>query len=376
MGLRANLRMHRAPIFAGLLMALFTVEVLTDPAFTGHQCESLLLAAVFSVAHALVRRAVLLPLVAAVALVPLGDAVAEGFVDSAAFLVAVLSAIYLVGRHADEREFLVGAALVAAAIPVAVLTDSDIVALSDVVFFGVFFGGPLVVGRFVRIRAHREERAVSRASDAERDRDNAVLEERLRIARELHDVVAHSLNVIVLQARGGRSVLTTAPADTASALDAIEFLGKQGLDEMRRMLGMLREDNASPSLVPQPSLRLIDELASAVTASGLPVEIDIVGRPYPLSPGLDMSAYRIVQEGLTNALKHAGHAQAKVQVRYAPDSVELSIEDNGPGGGPTGGGHGLAGMRERVAIYGGTMNAGPEPEGGFRIHVVLPTAST
>jgi signal transduction histidine kinase len=210
---------------------------------------------------------------------------------------------------------------------------------------------------------------------AERDEraQEAVAEERTRIARELHDVVAHAISLIVLQARGGRRMLSDDPDETRRALDVIEHAGEQALGEMRRLLGLLRDDEPELTLAPPPSLRRIDELVAGTRASGLPVEVVIEGEPVELPPGVDVSAYRIVQEALTNALKHAGPAHARVTITYARDAVDLAIVDDGPGvPSANGGGYGLAGMRERVAVYGGRLESGARPEGGYALRVRLP----
>jgi signal transduction histidine kinase len=204
----------------------------------------------------------------------------------------------------------------------------------------------------------------------------AVAEERLRIARELHDVVAHAISVIVLQARGGRRSLAMDPDETRQTLDTIEATGSEALAEMRRLLGMLRRDDEEIALAPQPSLRHLDSLASQVREAGLPVEVSIEGEPVELSPGVDVSAYRIVQEALTNALKHAGPATARVIVRYGDHDLELEIADTGVGANAGGEeGHGLAGMRERVSLYGGNIDSGPRDGGGFAVKARLPLVS-
>ncbi|MGH2968311.1 MAG: sensor histidine kinase, partial [Solirubrobacteraceae bacterium] len=201
----------------------------------------------------------------------------------------------------------------------------------------------------------------------------AVVEERARIARELHDVVAHAISVIVLQARGGRRMLAEDPDDTRRALDAIEHAGAQALAEMRRLLGMLRQADDELALAPRPSLTRIDELVAQLAATGLPVAVTVEGEPLELPPGIDVSAYRIVQEALTNALKHAGPARAHVTLRYTPDELELVIVDDGAGTGNGGGsGHGLAGLRERVAVYGGELESGRRAEGGYALRARLP----
>ena len=212
---------------------------------------------------------------------------------------------------------------------------------------------------------------------SERDAaEAAIVEERGRIARELHDVVAHAISVIVLQARGGRRLHDSEPDETRGALDTIEHTGQQALVEMRRLVGLLRESDEELALAPQPTLSRLDHLVDQVRAAGLPVELSIEGEPIELPPGIDLSAYRIVQEALTNALKHAGPAQARVSLRYHPDGLEIEIADDGAGtANGDSGGHGLVGIRERVSVYGGELDAGPQADGGFAVRARLPYAS-
>ena len=202
------------------------------------------------------------------------------------------------------------------------------------------------------------------------------MEERARIARELHDVVAHSISVMVVQARGGRRVLETEPTDAREAFAVIESTGQQALDEMRRLVGMLRSGEETLPLAPQPSLKELGMLVEQVRAAGLPVQLAMEGEPRDLPPGVDLSAFRIVQEALTNALTHAGPASARVVLRYRVDELEIEISDDGPGTGDgSGSGYGLVGMRERVLVYGGELQAGRQPEGGYALRVRLPFRS-
>jgi signal transduction histidine kinase len=177
---------------------------------------------------------------------------------------------------------------------------------------------------------------------------------------------------MVVQAGAERLALPETQASTRETLLTIERTGREALAEMRRLLGMLRESDETFGLAPQPSLRHVGTLVGHVRAAGLPVELEIVGEPAPLPAGVDVSAYRIVQEALTNALKHAGPARARVIVRYGPDAVELEISDDGLGPGDGAGGHGLVGMRERVALYGGSLRSGGRSGGGYTVSVRLP----
>jgi signal transduction histidine kinase len=220
-----------------------------------------------------------------------------------------------------------------------------------------------------------------------------VAEERGRIARELHDVVAHSVSVMVVQAGAARRTLAASPEQAATALGQIELTGRQALVELRRLLGLLRDDEAGDAdLAPQPSLAHLESLAAAAREAGLPVEVAVEGEPQPLPAGVDLSAYRIVQEALTNSLKHSGPGRARILVRYGVHDLRLEIRDDGPAGnGQRKGqasafgrqpadsprrerraGHGLIGMRERVALFGGTLETGSLPGGGYRVAARLP----
>jgi len=244
--------------------------------------------------------------------------------------------------------------------------------LSQTTFFTV---AALVVMLLIRRVLGDRER---RAQLAERERDvaarEAVVGERARIARELHDAIAHNVSMMVLQAGAERRTLDGQQGATRAVLQTIEHTGRGALTEMRRLVGMLREDGED-ELSPQPGLDDLPHLAAQVREAGLPVELAIEGDKRPLPVGIELSAYRIVQEALTNALKHAGNATALVHVRYGDDTLELEIIDDGPGTAApiaTGGGHGLTGMRERVALYGGRIDTGHKASGGFRVRVLLP----
>jgi signal transduction histidine kinase len=216
-----------------------------------------------------------------------------------------------------------------------------------------------------------------RAELAERERDlaarEAVVEERARIARELHDAIAHNVSMMVVQAGAERRVLDEERSSTREVLATVEQIGRGALTEMRRLVGMLRSESGEP-LAPQPGLDDLPILVTQVREAGLPVELAVEGERRELPVGIELSAYRIVQEALTNALKHAGEARASVRVRYGADSLELEIVDDGAGAATAvaSGGHGLVGMRERVSLYGGRFDAGRRPSGGFAVRVLLP----
>ena len=221
------------------------------------------------------------------------------------------------------------------------------------------------------------DEAKERASRAEREREEraqtAVTEERARIARELHDVVGHSVSVMTVQASAVRRLLRPDQERERDALLIVEKTGREALAEMRRMVGVLRRPEEAPALAPQPSIEHLDKLVEQVREAGLPVQLRVEGDPLPLPAGLDLTAYRLVQEGLTNALKHARAQHAEVLVHYSDGHVELTVSDDGRGAGDRdGGGHGLVGMRERITVYGGELEAGPRPEGGYRLRARLP----
>jgi signal transduction histidine kinase len=234
-----------------------------------------------------------------------------------------------------------------------------------------FFGAAVIVVWFAGVWIHgrREAAALAaRATAAEREATAAVAEERARMARELHDIVSHNLSVVVLQAAGAR-----AAGAGERTLEKIEQSGREALVEMRRLLGVLREDDANDALAPQPGVADLEQLAADVRAAGLPVHLNLDGDCTDLPPALQLNAYRIVQEALTNTLKHAGPARAQVHVSRADGQLIIEVSDDGSGASETlAGGHGLIGMRERVALFGGTVEAGPRAEGGFHVRASLP----
>lgn len=305
----------------------------------------------------------------------MGQWLPKPVLDVEAFGLIVILSLYNSGAHASGRRAWVGSVVVVWFVAVTALTDPDGVYLGGIIFFFLLFGGPWLAG-FVVQRRRVSEASMRHERDAA---EAAIVEERARIARELHDVVAHAISVIVLQARGGRRLLDSEPEETRGALDTIEQTGRQALDEMRRLVGLLREGDDELALAPQPSLSQLERLVEQVRAAGLPVDLTVEGDPVALPPGVDLSAYRIVQEALTNALKHAGPARARVSLRYRSDGLEVDVSDDGAGtangDGGVGDGHGLVGIRERVAVYGGELAAGPQVEGGYTVRARLPYSS-
>lgn len=236
------------------------------------------------------------------------------------------------------------------------------------------------VGRVVRSwrqRATELERANRElAEQRELQAEAAVAVERGRIARELHDVIAHNVSMIVVQAGAAARVLEGSQPHVRAAIDAIESTGRATVDEMRRLLGVLRAADGGASLSPQPGLADLDRLVANVRDAGLPVSVRVEGAPVPLPAALDVTAYRIAQEALTNALKHAGAASAQLTVRYEPAAIEIEVRDNGAGNGVgVGTGHGLVGMRERAALWGGRLEAG-RSDGGWEVRAWLPVEAS
>ncbi|MFJ9625385.1 sensor histidine kinase [Streptomyces sp. NPDC101181] len=244
-----------------------------------------------------------------------------------------------------------------------------------------------VLGDSLRTRRAYFDQLEERAARLEREREAqskvAVAAERARIARELHDVVAHNVSVMVVQADGAAYVMDAAPDQAKQALETISSTGRQALAEMRRLLGVLRTGDAPESgeYVPQPDVEQIEDLVDQVRRTGLAVDFKVEGTPRPLPSGVELTAYRIVQEALTNTRKHGGpDAGASVRLVYFDDGLGLLVEDDGRGashelyedGGADGAGHGMIGMRERVGMVGGTLDAGPRPGGGFRVSALLP----
>jgi signal transduction histidine kinase len=239
----------------------------------------------------------------------------------------------------------------------------------------VWFAG-LSLRRRTEHAARLEERAVLLEHRREQEARRAVTEERARIARELHDVVAHSVSVMTVQAGAVRRVLRPEQEREREALETVERTGREALAEMRRLLGVLRETEDEAALEPQPGLDQIERLLERARTAGLPVELAVEGDRRPLAPGVDLNAYRVVQEALTNALKHSQGATAAVRLRWSPDALELEVANDGvPVLSGDGGGHGLVGMRERVNVCGGRFEAGPRPEGGFLVRATLPVES-
>jgi signal transduction histidine kinase len=312
-------------------------------------------------------------------------ATAIAFVDpllitsAESFFVVGFATAFLLGSLPDARKAIIGLAIVVAstAILVSMIPGR---ATAEIVLIPLDFAICWFAGFMLRGTTDQAQAAEARAIVAERDREadalRAVVDERTRIARELHDIVGHSVSVMTVQTSGVRRLLRPEQEQEREALLAVERTGREALAEMRRVVGTLRDPGGGPTLAPQPSLSRVDVLVAHARETGLPVDLEIEGEPVFLPAGLDLTAYRLVQEGLTNAINHAAAAHAEVHVRYDDGHVEIEVSDDGQGTSrdapSNGGGHGLVGIRERVSIYGGELEAGPRPEGGFRLRARLP----
>jgi signal transduction histidine kinase len=294
------------------------------------------------------------------------------------FVVGLVAA-FLLGNLRDPVQAGIGLALVIGG-PATVVYKIPGHSTAELIFIPLEFAIAWVAGFALRERAEQAEAAEGRAAQAERERDVAariaVAEERVRIARELHDIVAHAVSVMVLQVGAVRHKLPDALVEDSDALRNVEQAGRTALAEMRGLLAAMRRDGDEAELTPQPGLDGLDSLLEEIGRAGLPVQLHVDGEPVALPRGIDLSAYRIVQEGLTNALKHAHASNADVTVRYRPDELHIEVRDNGEGSSTSDGlGHGLVGVRERVKIYGGEMSARTANGSGFILSTRLPLSA-
>jgi signal transduction histidine kinase len=296
--------------------------------------------------------------------------------DGVTFL-AGCAALFLVGSLRERSQAVAGFAVAEGVLAVVVNNDPN-GAVGDFVVASIIFTIVWSIAFGVGRKSEEADEARERATRAEREREErarvAVADERARIARELHDVVGHSVSVMTVQASAVRRLLRPEQRREREALLIVERTGREALAEMRRMVGVLRRPEEAPALAPQPSLEHLDKLVAQAREAGLPVELRVEGESVQLPAGVDLTAYRLIQEGLTNAIKHARATRAEVVVHYTDDHVELAVSDDGSGSGGNsdGGGHGLVGMRERVSVYGGELEAGPAPSGGYRLSARLP----
>jgi signal transduction histidine kinase len=290
--------------------------------------------------------------------------------------IALLVAIYTVAAHESRRRLAVAAAILEVGIVLAVIRWADGQEVLVVVFLTGMATAASVLGVNVQTRRAYLASLEERAAQLERERDQqgrlAAAAERARIAREMHDIVAHNLSVMVALADGAEFMAGADPQRSAGAMEQVSRTGRHALGEMRRLLGVLREDDAA-ELAPQPGLADLDALLEQVRTAGLPVTLETSGMPIPLGAGAELTVYRLVQEALTNTLKHAGaDARATVRLRYDDSGIDVEVTDDGRGRAHvSAGGQGLSGMRERAAVYGGAIEAGPRTGGGWRVHTRL-----
>ena len=318
------------------------------------------------------------PVLAAIALIAialpttlwLGDAT-----KLVATFIPLLMISYGGGRYASTRDGRIVLAILLLGVPAVALAGEDATA-GDVYFPDILVVLCWFAGRTVQLRmrntAELHEAAALAAEQREREAQQAVAGERRRIAREMHDVVAHSISIMVVQAGGARRILATDPARAEHAAARIRQAGSDALAEMDILLGVL---DTAPETKAPPTLDGLDELVARTRAAGLPVTLAVQGTRQPLPQGAELAVYRVVQEALTNAIKHAGGATTHVTLTWSPEALELCVADAGDGGPSpelTGAGHGLIGMRERIRVHGGELEAGPRPEGGFQVTARLP----
>jgi signal transduction histidine kinase len=382
--LLAWVQRHRAPIADALLAAAVTVMVLVDlasPTDAVGVRPTDALAVVLSLLQTLplaFRRRAPLPSFILILLgvslyYPLGYEVTDG-------TLATFVGVYTVAAYEGRPKSLVGLGLLALGMTWYWLTRAEPFDPTTPVWIGILGLLSWGLGEFVRTRRAYTAEVEALAERLDRARAlearQAAWQERARLARELHDVIGHTVNVMVIQAGAGRRTLASDRGQTERAFQTIESIGREALDELDRLLGILRTEEDEPDLPPQPGLGELRALAGRVEDAGLPVEITIEGDQVPLPRSLDQSAYRIIQEALTNALRHAGGTIAHVAVRYRKDQLELEVANDGRENrrprNHQGGGRGLIGIRERVALFGGELEAGPRAGGGFVVRCRFP----
>jgi signal transduction histidine kinase len=295
--------------------------------------------------------------------------------------VAIIVAAYSLGAHAPGRRGVQGLGLMfATGLPLSIVASTRGEKGGDLIPAIVWIIGAWTIGRIILGRRLRTIELEVLTSELEGQRElqaqAAVAVERARIARELHDVIAHNVSMIVVQAGAAARVLEGDHRDVRAALAAIEGTGRETVDEMRRLIGIVRSDDGL-ALAPQPTLADVERLVANVREAGLPVELRVEGLPVPLPPGIDLSAYRIVQEALSNAARYAPGSSVRVRIRYDEEQLLVSVIDDGASGtvvSEPGGGHGLIGMRERVTMLGGSLSTGPAEGVGFAVEAELPYA--
>ena len=310
---------------------------------------------------------------------------ATGQINEIASWLTLGIAAYSAAAYGDPRRgrWVLGACVLAVtALALLPAVFRQPVGTAQVVAVSLFNAMPFLLGWTMglmtrRLRGYRailEERNRQLAAEREAGARRAVLEERVRIARELHDVVAHHVSVMGIQAAVARRLFDRSPVQAREAIGSVETASRQAIADLQQLVGVLRRREEPGDLAPQPSLERLPELVEQVRAAGLGVDVTVTGRPRPLPAGVELSAYRIIQEALTTTLKHAQAGRAEVTVRYDDGGVEVEVVDDGRGPAPgaeASGGKGLVGMRERVSLYGGRLDAGARAGGGFRVAALL-----
>ena len=360
-------------LLAGALLVEFQLELaLLVPGHTTGRALAALMLAIEAGGLALRRRAPLACVALVLPILPVGNLVL-GDLGGDLFLpfFGFFLAIYSLGRHARTRSAAAGSALAVALVILASVTDpSRGGAMDPVMSIVILVAAPVLIGRLLRNRAYVHQALRRRAAELERSRselaERAVNEERARIAGELHDVVAHALGAMTVQASAARRLATEDAERARGAFAAIEGAGREALDEIRRLLGVLRREDDELALAPQPSLRHVDSLARRISAAGLPVELSVEGDVETLPAGVDLTAYRVVQEALGAALEGAGAGRARVRVSCGHDELLLEVADDG------GNGRRLLGVRERVAFHGGQLYAGARGPAEHVVRARLP----
>jgi signal transduction histidine kinase len=365
-------------LLAGGLFVFGELEVQLSGARSGPRLANAAVIGALTLGALAWRRAPLIALAWVFALATLQTALLSPVTELLAPVACVVAANYGVALYAGSRAEAIAAPLLSVAGVVVVGAVAD-QALDEIPFpIVVFCWAPWLLGRLLRQRMRLNSELEERAVGLERERAEvarqAVAQERTRIARELHDVVAHGVSVMVVQAAGAQRIAERDPERAAEAAELIESTGREALVEMRRLFGALHKEDADIALDAHPSLGRVDALAERTRAAGLPVDLRVEGRPMALPRGLEVVAYRVLEEALTNALRHAGPARASVTIRYRPHALELEVADDGRGaeGPATVDGNGLVGMRERVTLYGGELRAGRRRGGGFAVKARIP----
>jgi signal transduction histidine kinase len=370
----------RRPSLVDALLAVFFAAVVVFEAFTESVVERPWL-------HALVGGGAMVmmawrrvrPLVVTVVVAAAGVVLAANGGELSVIL-ALLVMAFTVGSETDGGASWLGLAALAAPFFIGLALEKDGLIPGDVAAGLVLIVGPWIAGRTLRERATALGEALSREARFEQEKlheaEAATARERSRLARELHDIVSHSISVIAIQTQAVRRRLGPENAAEAANLAAVESAARDAMAEMRRLFGVLRQEGEQAALAPQPGLAELDRLLARVRDTGIRVDLDTRGDPVELSPGLDLAAYRIVQEAVTNAMRHSGARRLDIRLDYQPGELRVSVEDDGGGiNGTDAGGHGLRGIRERAELYGGTLDVTRGDRGGARVRARLPVGS-